>query len=122
VTITIRDNLNGNNCLSKRLSKYYLLHNDILFIRKSDHSTSPWSIYTPKYLERILIIAFYDYYGHPGSVKTAHALRKHIYFGRFFRTVREVKVIINQRFIVISVMIKLYFFTYFVGHVRVPKL
>jgi len=39
--LKIRDNLNGNNRLSKQLSKNYLLHNDILFIRKSDHSASP---------------------------------------------------------------------------------
>jgi len=83
--LKIRDNLNGNNCLSKQLSKYYRLHNDILFIRKSDHSTSPWSIYTPKHLERVLIIAFREYHGHPVSVKTANALRKHICFGRFFQ-------------------------------------
>jgi len=38
----------------------------------------------------MLIIAFHEYYGHPGSVKTAHAVRQHIYFGRFFRTIREV--------------------------------
>lgn len=88
--LKIRNNLYDNNRLSTQLSKYYLVYNDIIFIRKSDHRGSPWSIYTPKHLEKMLIIAFHEYYGHPGSVKTAHAVRQHIYFGRFFRTIREV--------------------------------
>lgn len=62
--LKIRNNLNNNDCLSKQLSKYYLLHNDILFIQRSDHRDAPWSIYTPKHLEKTLIIAFHEYYGH----------------------------------------------------------
>lgn len=85
----LRNNLKADNKFSQHLTKFYKMHNNILFIKNSNIN-SVWAICIPKHLEKMLIRSFHEYYGHPGPTKTAYAIKKHIHFPKLFRTVRQI--------------------------------
>lgn len=68
---------------------FYKVHNNILFIRRSKfHNT--WSLFLPKHLINEVVIAFHDYYGHIGPLKTIHSLKHICYFPSFHKTIHSV--------------------------------
>lgn len=70
-------------------SPFYQIYNKILFFRNPIVSSS-WAICVKKNLIHTLTIAFHEFYGHPGSLKTAYAIRNHIYFPSFHKLIRSI--------------------------------
>lgn len=84
----ILKSLSSNNS-QQTWHTFYKIHNNVLFIRKSKFLNF-WSLLLPKHLVNEIIIAFHDYFGHVGSLKTIHSLKQICYFPSFHKTVRSV--------------------------------
>jgi len=68
---------------------FYKVHHSILFIRKSKFINT-WSLFLPQQLVKEVVIAFHDYFGHIGPLKTIHSLKQIFYFPSFHKIIRSI--------------------------------
>lgn len=68
---------------------YYMLKNEILFIRRFKYETH-WSLYIPQHMVEQIVLLFHNYYAHIGPLKTIHTLKNICFFPSFNKTIRNI--------------------------------